>query len=37
VHAAQNDELPELYTVYEWHVVDGNRVVVHMQNRRVAS
>jgi len=29
-----NDEFPELYTVYEWHVVDGNRVVVHMQNRR---
>jgi hypothetical protein len=28
------DEFPELYTVYEWHVVDGARVVVHMQNRR---
>ena len=25
---------PELYTAYEWHVVDGARVVVHMQNRR---
>ena len=25
---------PELYTAYEWHVVDGDRVVVYMQNRR---
>lgn len=24
----------ELYTAYEWHMVDGNRVVVSMQNRR---
>jgi SnoaL-like domain len=29
-----NEEFPELYTVYEWHLVDGRRVVVHMQNRR---
>ena len=28
------EEFPELYTVYEWHVVDSDRVVVHMQNRR---
>lgn len=27
-------EFPELYTVHEWHVVDGDRVVVSMQNRR---
>src|SRR5207302_6984279 len=26
--------VPELYTVYEWHVVDGDRVVFYMQNRR---
>jgi ketosteroid isomerase-like protein len=25
---------PELYTVYEWHVIDGDRVVFYMQNRR---
>lgn len=24
----------ELYTAYEWHMVDSNRVVVSMQNRR---
>lgn len=24
----------ELYTVYEWHMTDGDRVVVYMQNRR---
>src|SRR2546425_1087536 len=24
----------ELYTVYEWHVIDGDRVVFYMQNRR---
>jgi hypothetical protein len=29
-----NEEFPELYTAYEWHVVDGTRVVAHMQNRR---
>ncbi len=28
------DEFPELYTFYEWHMVQGNRVVVYMQNRR---
>jgi hypothetical protein len=28
------DDYSELYTVYEWHMVDGNRVVVYMQNRR---
>lgn len=27
-------EFPELYTVYEWHEVDGDEVVVLMQNRR---
>jgi ketosteroid isomerase-like protein len=25
---------PELYTVYEWHMIDGDRVVFYMQNRR---
>ena len=25
---------PELYTVYEWHLIDGDRVVFYMQNRR---
>jgi ketosteroid isomerase-like protein len=25
---------PELYTVYEWHQIDGDRVVFYMQNRR---
>jgi hypothetical protein len=33
-NSLMNDDFPELYTVYEWHVVDGNRVIVHMQNRR---
>jgi hypothetical protein len=28
------EDFPELYTVYEWHHVDGNDVVVSMQNRR---
>jgi ketosteroid isomerase-like protein len=28
------EQFPELYTAYEWHVVDGDRVVVLMQNRR---
>ena len=28
------DDYSELYTAYEWHMVDGNRVVVYMQNRR---
>lgn len=30
------EQYPELYTVYEWHVVDdaNGRVVVYMQNRR---
>lgn len=32
--ALMTEEFPELYTVYEWHVVDGDRVIVHMQNRR---
>jgi hypothetical protein len=27
-------QFPELYTAYDWHVVDGHRVIVHMQNRR---
>jgi hypothetical protein len=29
-------QFPELYTVYEWHVVDeaSGRVIVYMQNRR---
>src|SRR5690348_8820016 len=26
------DDYSELYTAYEWHMVDGNRVVVYMQN-----
>lgn len=25
---------PELYTVYEWHMIDSDRVVFYMQNRR---
>ena len=25
---------PELYTVYEWHMIDGDRVVFYAQNRR---
>jgi ketosteroid isomerase-like protein len=25
---------PELYTVYEWHMIEGDRVVFYMQNRR---
>jgi ketosteroid isomerase-like protein len=28
------NEFPELYTVYEWHAVDGDQVIVAMQNRR---
>jgi ketosteroid isomerase-like protein len=28
------EQFPELYTVYEWHVVDGDEVVALMQNRR---
>lgn len=28
------NQYSELYTVYEWHMVEGNRVVVYMQNRR---
>lgn len=27
-------QFPELYTVYQWHVVDGDCVVALMQNRR---
>ncbi len=27
-------DFSELYTYYEWHMVDGDRVVVYMQNRR---
>lgn len=26
--------VPEIYGVYEWHVIDGDRVVFHYQNRR---
>src|SRR5207302_8508892 len=26
--------VPELYTFYEWHTVDGDRVIFYMQNRR---
>lgn len=29
-----HERFPELYTVYEWHVVDGDRVVALMRNRR---
>jgi ketosteroid isomerase-like protein len=32
--ALMNEQFPELYTVYEWHKVDGDDVVVLMQNRR---
>lgn len=28
------DKFSELYTFYEWHMVDGDRVVMYMQNRR---
>src|SRR5256714_6303785 len=28
------EEYGELYTAYEWHMIDGDRVVVYMQNRR---
>jgi ketosteroid isomerase-like protein len=28
------DKFSELYTAYEWHMVQGDRVVVYMQNRR---
>ena len=28
------DQYSELYTVYEWHVIEGDRVVMYMQNRR---
>ncbi|MBA3653008.1 MAG: nuclear transport factor 2 family protein [Actinobacteria bacterium] len=28
------DQFSELYTFYEWHMIEGNRVVVYMQNRR---
>ena len=27
-------EYGEIYTAYEWHMIDGDRVVVYMQNRR---
>ena len=29
-----NEQFPELYTAYEWHKIDGDEVVVLMQNRR---
>jgi hypothetical protein len=29
-----NVQFPEMYTVYEWHKIDGDDVVVLMQNRR---
>jgi hypothetical protein len=28
-----NEQFPELYTAYEWHKIDGDEVVVLMQNR----
>lgn len=28
------NDFPELYTFYEWHMIEGDRVVVYMQNRR---
>ena len=28
------DDYSEMYTFYEWHMIQGNRVVVYMQNRR---
>jgi hypothetical protein len=28
------NDFPELYTFYEWHMIEGNRAVVYMQNRR---
>jgi ketosteroid isomerase-like protein len=32
--ALMNEQFPELYTAYQWHVVDGDSVVVLVQNRR---
>jgi len=32
--ALMTEQFPELYTAYEWHVVDGDEVVALMQNRR---
>jgi ketosteroid isomerase-like protein len=28
------NEYPEIYTAYEWHQIEGDRVVFYMQNRR---
>jgi hypothetical protein len=33
-HALMNDQFPDLYTVYEWHVIDGDEVMLLAQNRR---
>ncbi len=33
IHAVMKG-VPEIYAVYDWHVVDGNVVVFHYQNRR---
>lgn len=33
IHAVMKG-VPEIYGVYEWHVIDGDRVVFHYQNRR---
>jgi ketosteroid isomerase-like protein len=28
------NEYSEMYTAYEWHIIEGDRVVMYMQNRR---
>jgi hypothetical protein len=28
------EEYGSIYTVYEWHIIEGDRLVVSMQNRR---
>jgi len=33
IHAVMKG-VPEIYTIYDWHVIEGDRVVFHCQNRR---
>jgi hypothetical protein len=33
IHAVMKG-VPEIYGVYEWHIIEGDRVVFHYQNRR---
>lgn len=33
IHAVMKG-VPEIYGVYDWHIVEGDRVVFHLQNRR---